>query len=183
MPGPLIMALDIATVTGWAKGRPGEVPDCGSLRFAKASASDNAVFAGCLKWLSAELEPKPRPDILIVESMLPPEANVGKTSREVRDRLAGLHGVVRAVAFMRGIYEIQEAGVGAVRGHFIHNPQLKRDAAKAEVMRVCKALRWPVDDHNAGDAAALWHFACSIVDPDQALMVSPLFNKALRASA
>ena len=41
--------------------------------------------------------------------MLPPEASRGATSRAVRDRLAGLQGIVKGVAHLRGIGEIAEA--------------------------------------------------------------------------
>jgi hypothetical protein len=150
------------------------------VRFGKSGASDNAVFSHCLTWLSRQLEPKPRPDLLVVEGMLPPGAKLGHTSADVRDRLAGLHGIVRAVAFLRGIYRIEEHSVGDVRAHFIGDRMLKREAAKRETLRRCRALGWPVDDDDAADACALWSFAASLIDPAQALKLSPLFNKALR---
>lgn len=179
-----ILALDIATYSGWARGPVGaDAPAFGSLRFGSKGCTSNAVFGACLKWLSAALEPQPRPDIVIIELMLPPEAKVGRTSRDVRDRLAGLHGIIRAVAFLRGIYEIQEASVGDVRGHFIGVRNLQRDHAKLEVLSRCRQLGWMVEDDNQADACALWHFACCLIDPELALRVSPLFNRALRASA
>jgi hypothetical protein len=181
---PVILALDLATRCGWAKGRVGDDPPTfGSIRFGAAGASDAAVFAHCLRWLSAELEPQPRPDILMIESMLPPEAKVGNTTGAVRDRLAGLHGIVRAVAHLRGIHDIGETSVQSVRAHFISNGKLKRDAAKAEVVRVCRALDWNVDNDNEGDACALWSYAVSLIDPSQTVKLSPLFNKAIRATA
>jgi hypothetical protein len=208
-----ILALDIATRTGFARGRVAcrcancdstrtieEIrrggglsccperkmqlapPIAGSIRFGQPSASDNAVFAHCLRWLSELLEWEPRPEMIIVESLLSPTAKAGHTSRNVRDRLAGLHGVVRAVSFLRGCYRIDEVSVGDVRGHFIGERSLKRDAAKRAVMRRCQQLGWSVDDDNQADALALWSYAAALIEPDWGLQLSPLFNKNLRAA-
>lgn len=178
-----ILALDIATVCGWARGRVGEAPIGGSIRFGTLGASNNAVFGHCLSWIARELEPRPRPTMLIIESMLSPEAKVGATNRDVRDRLAGLHGIVRAVAHLRGIYDIAEAGVQQVRAHFIGHANLKRDAAKRAVLLRCAQLGWAANDNNAGDALALWSYGVSTLDPKWALQLSPLFNKRLRSTA
>jgi hypothetical protein len=181
-----ILALDIATTTGWARGLVGcDAPSTGSVRFRKSSqtgATDNMVFGACLSWISELLRPEPRPDILIVEAMLPPEAMKGETSRAVRDRLAGLHGVVRGVAHLRGIGEIAHAEVNAVRRHFLGESP-KRERAKRETIERCKALGWRATDDNSADACALWSFGCSLIDPAQALRVSPLFNKRLTVRA
>jgi hypothetical protein len=175
----LILALDVATRTGWARGRVGELPVAGSIRFGGSGAHDPAIFAAALRWLSAELEPQPRPDLVIIESMLPPDAVRGATSRAVRDRLAGLQGIVKGVAHLRGIGEIAEATVGNIRDHFIGDRSLKRDAAKRSVMERCRALGWQCADDNAGDALALFSYACALIDPKWALQVSPLFNRRL----
>jgi crossover junction endodeoxyribonuclease RuvC len=180
---PLILALDIATVCGFARGRVGEAPVGGSVRFGKPNASNNAVFGHALSWIAKELEPQPRPTILIIESMLSPEARIGHTSADVRDRLAGLHGIVRAVAHLRGIYDISEAGVGQVRAHFIGHSNLKRPEAKRQVILRCAQLGWQASDDNAGDALALWSYAVGVIDPQWALQLSPLFNRKLRAAS
>jgi hypothetical protein len=180
---PIILALDLATTSGFARGRVGETPIAGSIRFGRAEASNNAVFGKCLKWIAQELEPAPRPNIVIIESMLAPQAKLGFTSRDVRDRLAGLHGIVRAVAHLRGIYDVNEAGVGQVRAHFIGYSNLKRDHAKSLVMERCRQLGWHAEDDNAGDALALWSYAAALIDPELAMRLSPLFNRNLRAAS
>jgi len=172
-----ILALDIATTTGFARGRVGGRPTFGSVSFAgKGQASDNAVFANALRWLSGFTSGQP-PQLLILEQMLPPSAMRGRTARAVRDRLAGLEGVIRAVAYCRGVYRIETATVHQVRAHFIGESSLQRGAAKREVMRTCHRLGWQVQDDDAGDACALWSYACGLIDPVGALKVSPLFNR------
>ena len=183
----LILALDLATRTGFARGRVGELPISGSINFGRNGSSRNrtggAIFAAALRWVSQELEPQPRPDLLIMEAMLPPDAVRGSTSRALRDRLAGLQGIMKGVAHLRGIGEIAEATVGDIRGHFIGDRSLKRDHAKRTVMERCRALGWQCNDDNAGDALALWSYACALIDPKWALQVSPLFNHKLRVVA
>jgi hypothetical protein len=179
-----VLALDIATTIGWARGNVGDTdPQFGSLRFAKPGSSSNAVFGNAIKWLTATLEPMPRPDIVIIESLLPVLAKAGQTDRETRDRLYGLHAIVRGVCFLRGVYEIQEASVQAVRGHFIGVHNLRREPAKAEVMAQCKRIGWAVENDDEGDACALWHYATCLIDPVLGTRVSPLFNAKLRANA
>jgi len=112
---------------------------------------------------------------------LPPAAMINQTSRAVRDRLAGLHGVIRAAARRRGIGEISDVGVGDVRQHFIGTRSLKRDEAKKAVIDQCLLLDWRINNDNEADACAIWSFAVSLIDPKQALRVSPLFNRKLRA--
>jgi hypothetical protein len=176
-----ILGIDLATVCGFARGRVGEPPTFGALRFGSLGASNDAVFAACLSWISKLLEPHPRPDILMLESMLPPDAMRGKTNRSTRDRLAGLHGIVRAVAHLRGIREISEVSVGNVRAHFIGDRGCKRQIAKRETMERCRRLGWKVENSDAADAIAVWHFACSLIDPRLALQTSPLFERRIWA--
>jgi len=181
-----ILAIDLATVTGWARGMSDTpTPQFGTIKFAGKdergnTGNANHTFALALKWMSNMVEQQP-PDILIVESMLPPDAMRDKTSRQVRDRLAGLHGIVRACAQRWGVGEISEVSVGDVRSHFIGTRGLQRVDAKKAVIERCKALGWNVANDNEGDACAIWSFAVSLIDPAQALRVSPLFNRDLRA--
>lgn len=176
-----ILALDIATSLGWARGLSDDAaPAFGSINFAgRGDASDNAIMGNALRWLSDVLEPLPRPGMICIEAMLPPSAMRGRTNTNVRDRLAGLHGVIRAVAFLRGVYRIEVATVGDVRGHFIGDRGLHRAAAKREVTRNCHRLGWHVADDNAADACAVWSYARSLVDPVRGLKVTPLFGVAL----
>ena len=173
-----ILAIDLATRTGWCRGHVGEFPEFGSVNFGKTGKVINcsdAVFASAMAWMS-DLIADDVPDVVIIESLLPPEAMKNRTSRQVRDRLAGLHGVIRAVARWRGVGEIAEASVGQVRAHFIGTRSLGRDQAKKAVVARCHRLGWDVDNDNEADACALWSYACALADPHLALQLVPLFN-------
>ena len=177
-PDPLILALDIATNTGWAIGRPSGTPTCGSQRFGQFHSESHEVFAAAIKWFSEFLRSQdPQADTLMVEAMLPPTAMKGQTSRAVRDRLAGLHGWFLGVAKLRGVGEISQASVQNVRAHFIHDRACRREQAKREVMRQCEMQGWPAKDHNAADACALWSYACTLIRPELGLRVVPLFHR------
>jgi hypothetical protein len=169
-----ILALDVATVTGWARGSPDdESPASGFVRFGSTESSPNAIFGAAMLWLSDFMRQEPRPTALVLEALLPPQAKLGATSTAVRDRLAGLHGIARAVAHLRGIYDITDASVLEVRHHFCGD----RGAGKEGVFDKCKALGWPVRDLNESDACAIWSYGCALKKPETALRVSPLFGR------
>jgi hypothetical protein len=183
MAGHKIAALDIATTCGWACGVLGETPRAGSMRFGVIGRdSPDDIFAAALIWADGFFRLE-RPDLLILEAMLPPDAMKGQTSRQTRDRLAGLHGIMRGVARKAGVAEIATATVGDIRSHFIGGRMERRAAAKRETLRRCVMLHWPADDDNAADALAAWSYACALIDPTWALRVTPLFNRALRVVA
>ena len=179
-----ILAIDLATTTGFARGRVGDpAPTFGTIKFHGSGTHDgNSVFAAALRWMTESISDNP-PDMVVIESLLPPAAMLNQTSRAVRDRLAGLHGVIRGAARRRGVGEISDVGVGEVRKHFIGTRGLHRTEAKKAVIDQCHALDWQVKNDNEADACAIWSFAVSLIDPKQALRVSPLFNKKLRVVA
>jgi hypothetical protein len=178
----LILALDLATVCGHARGRVGSTPVAGSVRFASVGASQNAILASAFDWFVELTKQAPRPDMIAIEALLPHAAMKGQRTQN-HDLLAYLHGVARVVFFKRGIFRIETYRAVDIRGHFLGRRDLKRDAAKRETMQRCRALGWQVEDDNAADAAATWSCACAHIDPVTALEVSPLFNRKLRVVA
>ena len=46
-----ILALDLATVSGWAEGPPGGPVRSGSIRFAPSGASHGEIALGAVRWL------------------------------------------------------------------------------------------------------------------------------------
>jgi hypothetical protein len=173
---PLIWALDVATVTGWAVGRVGETPMAVSIPFAQPGSNSNVLFHGCLRWFEIELQRGPLPDILAIEELLPPIARRGTTSTAAQHRLAGLHGVIRALAMKYKVGEIVGANVQNVRQHFIHTRSLRSDVAKRTVMKTCAMLGWPTADNNCADALALWSYTSALIDPRLGLRTTPLFG-------
>jgi hypothetical protein len=120
---------------------------------------------------------KLKPDVVMLEALLPPMAMKGETQTATRDRLCGLNAIMMACARRAGVGEIAEAQVQDIRGHFILERRQKRLLAKAEVMQKCKELGWIVTNDNAADAVACWHYAVSQINPERALETSPLFKR------
>ena len=177
MTSQLVLALDIATTTGFAWNRVDiAVPICGSIRFGNVRTPPAEIFGRAIAWADQYFRDL-KPDIVIVEALLPPQAMLGETSRQVRDRLCGLQAIMLGAAHNAGAGEIVTATVGDVRSHFIGTRVLKRAQAKAAVMDKCASLGWTVANDNEGDAAAAWSYATSLIDPRLALRGSPLFSR------
>ena len=178
-----ILALDIASKLGWARGHVGDAaPTCGSVRFGSDGASHDAIYGAAGTWMIELLMQEPRPDIVAIEALLPPHV-IRKRSNQEHDLLPGLHGVIRMVLFLKGVYRPQLVPVQTWRNHFIDLSVVARGEAKLHVLRKCRSLGWlECADDDAADACGLWSYACACIDPVTALQVSPLFMRR-RATA
>jgi Holliday junction resolvasome RuvABC endonuclease subunit len=174
-----LLALDIASVCGWARGPVGpDGPQCGSVRFGKPGASQLAICGRAMEWAIDTIKP-PLPDVVAIEDLLPPHVTRGKSNVD-HDLLAHLHGIIMGVCFMRGVFKVYKYQVQSIRNHFIDLKTCARGEQKMMVQRKCKSLGWvpegPADD-DAADACACWSYACGLIDPEQAIRISPLFNR------
>lgn len=178
MPSP-VLALDLASRTGFALGCPGDHrPLSGSIRFASAGASHEAMFAGALMWTRAMIQ-RHAPSTIVWEAPMPTSFSKGLSNVTTTTVLYGLPAVIGAAAYRCGVYDIRKASTKDVRNHFIgSNP--KRAKAKPMVMRQCRVMGWPVADDNEADALAVWSFMCSILDPNLAVAPTPLFGRGVR---
>jgi hypothetical protein len=174
-PLPTVLALDLASVSGWAVGEPGGKPIHGSHRFASIGASHEAIFAGAVRWINLLLN-EHEPDLVVWEAPLAGFKG-GKTTNDVTTVLFGLPAVIGAIVYIRGVYDIRKADTAAVRHHFIGcNP--KRAKAKPMVVRQCFAMGWEVEDDNEADALAVWSYMCALLNPRLALAPTPLFGRS-----
>src|SRR5579864_7006457 len=167
---PIVLALDLASVSGWAVGEPGSKPLHGSIRFATKGASHEAIFANAFRWMNGMLLAH-APKLVVWEAPMPTSfktSNVNTTTL-----LYGLPAVIGAAAYLRGGYDIRKANTSDVRNHFIgSNP--KRAKAKGLVIRQCCAMGWNCSDDNEADALATWSYMCSLLDPRLALAPTAL---------
>jgi hypothetical protein len=169
-----VLALDLASVTGWACGEPGGTPMHGSVRFASQGASHEAIFASAFRWMNGMLL-EHGPKLVVWEAPLA-GFKTGSTTNNVTTILFGLPAVIGTATYLRGGYDIRKADTRDVRLHFIGcNP--KRAVAKPMVMRQCRAMGWAVEDDNEADALATWSYMCSLIDPKLALAPTPLFAR------
>jgi hypothetical protein len=148
-----VLALDLASVSGWACGEPGGRPAHGSHRFASAGASHEAIFCNALHW-AHQMCRQFAPGLIVWEAPIPTSFNRGHTTSDVTTILYGLPAVIGAAAYELGIYDIRKADTRDVRNHFIgSNP--KRAKAKPLVIRQCRAMGWDVADGVAARASTL----------------------------
>jgi len=157
----MIVALDIATVTGVAVGSPGRPPKAWSVDLGKGRSED-ARFSQVLVLTHGLIE-RHRPSLIAIE------AAVGGPKASAY--LIGLVACVRGCAANRGV-PVQTFPINSIRKHFTGRalalrdfPHLKPLAAKRAIKQVvmdrCRMLGWDVPDADAADAAALWDFACA----------------------
>jgi hypothetical protein len=170
-----VLALDLASVSGWAVGEPGAKPLHGSIRFASKGASHEAIFSSAMQWAEKKIVFH-RPSLIVWEAPLAGFKG-GRTTNDVTTILFGLPAVVGAIAYQRGVYDIRKADTRDVRNHFIGcNP--KRAKAKPLVMQKCRAMGWEVEDDNEADALATWSYMCALIEPRLAIRPTPLFGRS-----
>src|SRR5215510_7876834 len=132
-----VLALDLASVTGWAVGEPGMLLAHGTIRFAAKGSSHEAIFANAFDWMSDKITTY-GPITVVWEAPLITSFTRGRTTNDTTTVLFGLPAVIGLAAFKRGIFDIRKADTAKVRRHFIgENP--KRTLAKRLVMRQCAA--------------------------------------------
>lgn len=177
-----ILALDLASRTGWALGKVYDrVPQSGSIRFAKPGAGMGPIFAHYRMWLNRMAEEN-KIDVVVFESPMTPAHMLGKTNITTIRTLMGLPAITEEAFFSRGLgearyYDVREAKVTDIRRHFLGGTRHKRATAKAMTIAACRRLGWSPQDDNAADALALWHYQASIFEPRFALQTSPLFRR------
>src|SRR5258708_11438499 len=103
-----VLALDLASVSGWTVGKPGGVPLHGSIRFASVGASHETIFAKAIIW-TEEMIDKHNPGLVVWESPMPPMARHGASNINTSTILFGLPAVLGAVCYLRCIYGIHRA--------------------------------------------------------------------------
>lgn len=156
-----ILALDLATQTGWARGEPGGKLFYGTQKLGGDGATNAEKSAAAIKWATDQIKVF-RPRIIVIEAPMAPSQMAGQTTVSTARTLLGLPFVIEGVAYLLGIYEVREANVQDVRQHFIGRRTVPGGGAKALVMQRCRELGFDPPDNNAGDAIALWHYAASI---------------------
>lgn len=152
-----ILALDIATRSGWAAGEGADnAPAFGTLVLpASVTPGDYgrrfAAFRRGMVRLIAEHSPR----CIWFEA---PLTFGGDTNQHTMRMLIGLAAICEEVA---ETYEIEcvEANNQAIRKHFIGTARGNREELKAGVMRRCHEMGWDVCDDNQGDACALFDYA------------------------
>jgi hypothetical protein len=120
-----VLSLDLATRTGWCVGAPGDrQPKSGSIRFASAGASHEAMFYGAWEWTQTIIV-EHRPTTIVWEAPMPTSFNRGSTNVNVTTVLYGLPAVIGAAAYRLGVFDCRKANTKDVRNHFSRAAQAR----------------------------------------------------------
>lgn len=152
-----VLALDLATVTGWAVDRPsgGPVPACGIFRTPFAGGDDyGSGFAAFYDWLH-DMTSLHQPTLLAFEAPLDSQNTHNRQATRV---LIGMATLAETVAAARGI-TCFETHIQTVRKHFTGSGR----SQKPDVMYRCRVLGWQVPNHDAADACAVWDYAHAVL--------------------
>jgi Holliday junction resolvasome RuvABC endonuclease subunit len=162
-----LLALDIATRTGWAYGRvplrgttaleasavrPPK-PDSGIIRVLTEAGGLGHFLAEFEERLTGLLDDK-RPGGLIIEAPLLPKL----TSFETVCKLMSMAGIAQKVADQWRIRWRRIAQPASIKKHFAG----KGNAKKPDMIAACRQRGWEVFDDNEADALAIWDLGCAL---------------------
>ena len=168
----LVLALDLATTTGWASGRPEGPPEFGSVKFTGSRAQ---AYRQLRTWLDATWNVRDfQPDLIVYESPAVPSIMSGKTNIDTIKRLMGLAEHLEEWAEDK--IELREASVSQVRAHFLGRNMKSKEAKPLTIQR-CHERGWRVSGEDEADACALWDYQVSWLRPDIAVRNTPLFRR------
>lgn len=159
-----VLALDLASTTGWAADGPDGIKPVGGTLKLNYSKDDNGEgLADCRDGV-ARLINLNKPTHVAIEAPVPVTShgrieNLVDTAQTVR-WLLGLVGVVEELVYHAGL-ECIEASAQDVRADFCGH----RFAGKAGVMERLQQLGWSYSDNNEADAKALWYHVKVNLDP------------------
>src|SRR5262245_27100379 len=128
-----ILALDIAKVTGVARGDTGGTPNLSVQVFCRRDDDDAETFGRATMWFARLLRDEP-PDLIAIERPLP-----------VYDStlLYGLRGTAIGLARAKNVPVIQ-VPVATWRKYFLGRGDLKGPEAKRMCVQLCGRLKWTV---------------------------------------
>lgn len=167
-----LLALDLATKTGWAWGLVPATPPATALEAAisKPPQPESGVYkvtgdgvgaflADFERWLSDQID-RLQPSGLIYEAPILPNT----TSFETALKLMSLAGITAKIAHERRIAWVRHAQPASVKKHFTGSGKAKKEHMEA----ACRRRGWLPQDDNHADAMALLSFGCTLAHAERA---------------
>lgn len=167
-----LLALDVATVTGWAFGPlHADGPTLsGHIRFGGDGAVDDDVFFKAMCWLTDQINVLD-PTIVAIEAPINSANPAGGSNAATLGRLIGLQSVLRTVVRATRPSLAKLVHVQSARKTFIGSGNLPGAQAKKLVQARCVALGWlTVEDMQAdrADACCVWAHQAVLQAPELA---------------
>lgn len=153
-----ILALDVATKTGVAEGRPGEVPRLQTIDFRGKKKDDlTALYGFATRWMAEKMRNDP-PDLVVIEQPVPPSSAWGHTNHDTTLITIGLFGILCGIVHCKRI-RLEIAPIATWRKHFLGKGNYPGQIAKKLAIERCQLLLWDAPDHNAAEAAGIFDWA------------------------
>ena len=150
-----LLALDLASSSGWASYQPEGAPilSSGTLVLPK-TGKDVGHFLFIFHVAIKQMIEDPRPGVVVYETPW-----IGpKTSQAVARKLMGLAGVLEMVCYERSI-TCREVNNATVRKHFIGKGRGQRAELKALTIAACEKRGWAPNNDDEADALAILDYA------------------------
>ena len=173
-----LLALDVATVTGFAFGEIGQVPKADSIRFGSKNATDDECWGAATRWLVDFLKVF-TPDVVALEAPIMSSSAAGGTNPHTQMRLLGLQAVLRNVVALRLPRPAKLVHVQSARKLFIGHGNLRGEEAKKRVKQRCIELGWLTPEgatYDKADALCVFAKAAADLDKDFAANFTPLMT-------
>lgn len=182
-----ILAIDGATVSGWALGAPGSTPRVGAERLKKPSEDTWLVADGAAKFLRdiCFIE-STRPDLVAIEALIPNFNSNDARERNIQRSAASMLvppliiGAVRGVAACYGI-TVVHVYPATWRKHYLGRSNFgSRDETKRQTLARGHLLGYlppGCKDDNIADAAGVWDWAAAVHGRSAAAPTFHLFDE------
>lgn len=171
----MILALDIATTTGYALGEAGSKPSYGHFRSGKRAGSPGEIAALFRDWLN-ELCKTHQPQWLVYESPYIPRQPQPFARRQpppvdiyVLRRLITLCGIAEEVAWRHQIACREEASNVVCKQFTGRGSWGSRAEKKVATQKMCAVYGWHQVTEDEADALALWTYAETVLYPALAM--------------
>jgi hypothetical protein len=151
-----ILALDVATKTGVAEGRPGEVPRLQTIDF-RGKDDLTGLYGRATLWMATKLRDDP-PDLVVIEQPVPPSGAWGHTNHQTSMITIGMFGIFCGIVHCKSI-RLEIAPISTWRKSFLGRGNHPGVIAKQMCLDRCKLLGWDAIDHNAAESAGIWSWA------------------------
>lgn len=172
-----VLALDLATVTGFAVDRPdgNGGPLTGTVTCKHIGNDFGPAYVALERFMLDAITVHGVTHCAFEAPLVMASSRDGRkvqTNVATVRKLMGLAAVAELVGARAGL-QVFEANVQSARRHFAGSGHAK----KPEVYQRCRLLGWDVKSHDAADAAAVWSMAKSLLDPKWSPRSTPLYGR------
>ena len=160
-----ILALDVASSTGWAFGGMNDAPQHGVFSIPPTGDDLGRFGVTFMAWLSTKCR-ELRPREIVFEAPILPSKTALVTTR----KLHGLALLVECVAHLEAV-PVTEIGNSEWRKHFLgayYPPTPTRDELKRAVIAACRGMGWNPRGDDDADALGLLYVVNCLRNRDQA---------------